>query len=100
MKEFTQWVKLPVMAQLLSRSVKQFRADVEKYHTPHIKLGRDKLFDPEKVIQFLLDKSQTAPPAQIISAQPAWADSSAKKHRKIESETVKTNRFKSLLGLA
>lgn len=56
-KNFKHRVKLPEMARLLSRSPKQFRRDVANYEIPHLKLGRDKLFDPEEVEQLLLSKS-------------------------------------------
>ena len=99
MKEFTQWVKLPVMARLLSRSVKQFRDDVDNYQIPHIKLGRDKLFDPEKVAHHLSEKSPP-PAARTVSAQTGTADAPAETRRKIESGTAANDRYKLLLGLA
>ncbi len=53
MKEFNQHIRLADMARLLSRSVKQFRTDVHNHAIPHLRLGRDKLFDPDLVIRYL-----------------------------------------------
>ena len=41
------------MAELLSRGAEQFKKEVIKYSIPHIRLGRDRLFDSEEVIEFL-----------------------------------------------
>ena len=61
MSQFTQHIKLSEMARLLSRSVKQFRADVSKYSIPHILIGRAKVFDPIRVIEYLIARTPNFP---------------------------------------
>lgn len=46
------------MAQRLNRCQKTFAKYVRSYKIPHIKLGRDMLFDEAEVIAFLKDLSQ------------------------------------------
>lgn len=96
MKQFNQRIKLPEMARLLSRSSKQFRADVSTYRIPHIQLGRNKLFDPEEVERYLIQNSQT-------SAAPSPAESgsirSTKPSRIAKSDPTQSNRYQTLLGL-
>lgn len=97
MHKHKQWVKLPIMARMLSRCVKQFRKDVKKYNIPHIELGRDKLFDPERVIQYLTVEEQS--PVHTTLVLSPTDDSPPKNSQKIKFEIIKTERYKSLLGL-
>lgn len=46
------------MAALLSRRVEQFKMDVIRRSIPHIKLGEDRLFDSEEVMEFLASQSR------------------------------------------
>jgi hypothetical protein len=97
MKVFRERIKLPEMARLLSRSAKQFRVDVKKYSIPHLCLGRDKLFDPEEVERFLTGKQE--PIAKHTLTQLFVVANSPKHSQKTETETLHTERYKSLLGL-
>lgn len=96
MHEYKQWVKLPVMARILSRSVKQFRADVKKYNIPCLELGRDRLFDPEKVTQYLSVKSNSSEQSDTVQST---ANNSPAKKTKNSEQSETENRYKSLLGL-
>ena len=97
MKVFKERVKLPEMARILSRSTKQFRADVKRYAIPHLQLGRDKLFNPEEVEEFLTasqEISVTLKSTELLMGSKSLAASNA-----TNSETLNTKRYKSLLGL-
>ena len=97
MKEFNQHIKLADMARLLSRSVKQFRADVHNHSIPHLRLGRDKLFDPDLVIRYL--SVQPKPPEKSSIKEFITSSPPSKKLLKEELKTNDANRYKSLLGL-
>ena len=96
MKEFNQRIKLPAMARLLSRSIKQFRADVCNYQIPYIQLGRNKLFDPEEVERYLIEfrlansASSTTQSSNFHSTKP---------HKIIKPDSGQSNRYQTLLGL-
>lgn len=51
-----QFLSLNEMAAQLNRCGKTFAKYVRKYDIPHIRLGRDMLFDPERVIAFLEER--------------------------------------------
>jgi Sec-independent protein translocase protein TatA len=96
MREFNQRIKLPEMARLLSRSIKQFRADVSNYQIPYIQLGRNKLFDPKEVERYLTEFRLT------ISDSPTTQSSnlrSTKPHKIIKPDSDQSNRYQVLLGL-
>jgi len=97
MEEFNRHIKLPEMARLLSRSVKQFRADVRNHSIPHLRLGRDKLFDPDLVIGYL--SVQSEPPEKFSVKEFITSSPPSKKLLEEESETNDANRYKLLLGL-
>lgn len=97
MKSFRERIKLPEMARLLSRSAKQFRADVKKYNIPHLRLGRDKLFDPEEVERFLTGEQEVV--AKHTLSQSFAAVNSPKHFQKSEIKTPQTERYKRLVGL-
>jgi excisionase family DNA binding protein len=48
---------LEEMAKELRRTAKTFRKYVSEYDIPHIRLGRDFLFDRDKVIAYLENRS-------------------------------------------
>jgi len=96
MKEVNQRIKLPEMARLLSRSIKQFRADVCNYQIPHIQLGRNKLFDPIEVERYLTEYKHTPLP---ISVNKTTNISPTKSSRINKSNSSQSNRYQSLLGL-
>jgi excisionase family DNA binding protein len=52
---YTKRVTLKEMARLLNRCEKTFRKYVLEYKIPHIRLGRDMLFNVEEVNKFLLN---------------------------------------------
>lgn len=85
------------MAKLLSRSVKQFRADVRLYNIPYIQLDRNKLFNPQEVEDHL--SSQTQPIGQLKTKKfPNTTSTSKRKRYKATSEPSES-RYKILLGL-
>lgn len=95
--DYKKRIKLPEMAKLLSRSVKQFRIDVEVYNIPYIKLGCNKLFNPFEVEEYL--NSETI--RNDRTEKPSFSTPTseiAKKQIKPKSENRK-NRYKTLLGL-
>ena len=59
MEEHKYRVKLRVMSQMLSRCSKQFKQDVKKYDIPQLKTGRDLLFYPKEVEEYLLELTKT-----------------------------------------
>ncbi len=86
-------ITLSEMAIRLNRSAKTFRKYVILYKIPHIKLGRDMLFDPSKVERFLesfaaTEQSPDAPP-KIVS----------KKKIEINSPSAQKDFFLRELGL-
>lgn len=96
MKEFKQRIKLAEMARLLSRSVKQFRADVRNYNIPCIRLGRTMLFEPEEVERYLLENQQT----KFVSSPTEPPNSRAAKPPQIsKSDSNQSDRYQTLLGL-
>lgn len=48
-----QRLKLREIAQIYGRKPKQFRKYVHEFMIPHIRLGRDMMFDPQQVEKFL-----------------------------------------------
>lgn len=47
-------LSLTEMAERLQRTPRQFRKDVTTRKIPHIQIGRNRLFDPEKVVEHLM----------------------------------------------
>ena len=66
MQNIAKRIKLPEMAELLSRSSKQFRKDIRNHKIPFILLGRTKLFDPVEVFEFLKKQSRLSQ-EQVLS---------------------------------
>lgn len=96
MKDFNQRIKLPEMARLLSRSIKQFRADVCNYQIPYIQLGRNKLFDPQEVEQYLIEYKLSN---STSSATRSSNFPSTKPSKFIKTDSSQINRYQALLGL-
>ena len=91
-----------MMAKLLSRSAKQFRADVKKYEIPHLKLGRDRLFDPNEVEQVLLVRQSAQSNASATQEKPATISHQKavyKTQSNAKDEQDATTRYELLLGL-
>ena len=101
MQEYKRRVKLPEMARLLSRCVKQFRADVKKYSIPYLSLGRSKLFIPEEVENFLAQNAlQNLITSDANSEQVKNNQKARKNYRKSKLETRAKEHYRKLLGLS
>lgn len=46
-------ISLSEMASRLNRTPRQFRKDISDRKIPHVHIGRQRMFDPEKVIEHL-----------------------------------------------
>lgn len=92
MKESKSHIKLSQMAQRLSRSIKQFRADVKKYRIPHLLLGRTKLFCPEEVEKHLAQQALLNLLSQKNNPQKS-IDKQAKRKPPPTTQTAKKDRY-------
>lgn len=97
MQEYQRRIKLPEMAKLLSRSVKQFRVDVRLYNIPFIQLGRNKLFNPQEVEEHL--SAQAEPKASSKTEKFPSTTSMSKRKRFTTTSEPSESRYKTLLGL-
>ncbi len=85
MSEIRKRIKLSEIAELLSRGAEQFRKEVIKYAIPHLRLGRDHLFDSEEVIEFL--SAQIRKPEEVEMNSSLLAFSDEYKTEKVTSDT-------------
>lgn len=99
MKESKSHIKLSQMAQRLSRSIKQFRADVKKHRIPHLLLGRTKLFCPEEVEKHLAQQALLDLLSQNNNS-PKSINKQAKRKPLPTIQTEKKDQYKQLLGLS
>ena len=79
------------MAARLNRSTKTFRKYVDEYDIPHVRLGRDLLFDRAEVEAYL--KAET-----VKRRQKRYE--LAKPKRRHYSTPVESDKYAQLLGLA
>lgn len=56
-------LSLAEMAERLQRSPRQFRKDVRNRNIPHIRLGHKRLFDADKVLEYLTSTEIPIPTA-------------------------------------
>jgi hypothetical protein len=84
-----KYITLKEMAKILSRCPKTFARYVELYDIPHIRLGRDLLFDPAKVEAHLEAQSEKRRTKRIELAKP----------RIRNYPNADTDRYAQLLGL-
>jgi excisionase family DNA binding protein len=87
-------VTLKEMAEILNRCPKTFRKYVEKYNIPHIRLGRDMLFDVQEVENHLKNRTLS----EIKTDTPTSPKTKLKSQIKLSSK-YDGNRFASLLKL-
>ncbi|MGI8468927.1 MAG: hypothetical protein ACR2N3_10785 [Pyrinomonadaceae bacterium] len=106
MKEHRFRVKLSVMARILSRCPKQFKQDVKKYDIPHLGIGRDLLFYPQEVEEYLSELTKARNSKLKEVKEKTIKNKSMRQHSfssqiisKKEGEQSSEPYFKSLLGL-
>ena len=95
---YTKRVTLKEMARLLNRCEKTFRKYVLEYKIPHIRLGRDMLFDAEEVEKFLLnltmESSLNSAGKKPVNARKYGVKNNSSKLRKTQ------NKYAKLLGIS
>lgn len=84
------------MAQRLNRCPKTFRKYIVEYRIPHIRLGRDMLFDANEVENFLSHLTMINQAAVHKNQRSAAGKVKTKLHTKNKTN----NRYASLLGLS
>jgi excisionase family DNA binding protein len=91
-------VTLKEMAEILNRCPKTFRKYVEKYNIPHIRLGRDMLFNALEVVTFLRDMTvrcqETEAEVNPIPEKTSENKTNSKELNKSQ------NKYANLLGLS
>ncbi|HRH43840.1 MAG TPA: helix-turn-helix domain-containing protein [Pyrinomonadaceae bacterium] len=90
-------VSLQEMARLLNRCEKTFRKYVIQYQIPHIRLGRDMLFDPSEVENYLTE--MTMKNLELENNTISKDEKSKGKKTKINLNKPNT-RYAKLLGLS
>ena len=79
---------LSEMADECNRSAKTFRKYVDKLSIPHVRLGRDLLFDKDEVLAYLKSLTKQHPEQTLDPAKP-----------RMRSRAVGKGRFAEALGL-
>jgi hypothetical protein len=82
------------MAAHLNRSPRTFRKYVDEYRIPHIRLGRDLLFDPREVADYLKSQSAAAAAAESSTPQiPLASRPARKRHGQKPADTALARRL-------
>lgn len=90
-------VTVKEMAGILNRCERTFRKYVREYNIPHIRLGRDMLFNASEVENFLKNltiETQNSEPVQDFSG------SKLKTKRNLKELNKTKNKYANLLGLS
>jgi excisionase family DNA binding protein len=91
-------VTLKQMADHLNRCEKTFRKYVLEYKIPHIRLGRDMLFDTEEVESFLLNLTMSGEQSLVFENSKKTKNSSVKKN--LSNQNKSQNKYANLLGIS
>lgn len=91
-------ITLKEMAQKLNRCPKTFRKYVVEYQIPHIRLGRDMLFDAAEVENYLSNLTLMNQSSTIESGVSVSKKSKTKPNSKKLAQSK--SRYASLLGLS
>ncbi len=96
-KSYQQRVTLKEMARILHRCEKTFRKYVGEYKIPHIRLGRDMLFNVAEVENHLRNFTITT---QNIEPVKNSSGARSKSKRTLTNSDKSKNRYANLLGLS
>jgi len=90
-------ITIKEMAQRLNRCEKTFRKYVIEYKIPHIRLGRDMLFNADEVESYLLNLTMKS--ADSLS-DASSAKTKAKTNKSLKHQDKSKNKYAKLLGIS
>ena len=91
-------VTVKQMSALLNRCERTFRKYVRQYKIPHIRLGRDMLFNPPEVENYLKNLTLVNQPGDPAAAN--YFKEKLKTKRNVNSLNNSRNKYARLLGLS